>query len=63
MSLKIFRAEGPDVEIIRQQLAANPSDPGTGFDLEQNEDGTATFVWTSGGRRCSVGTAFVVVDE
>ncbi len=63
MSRKIYRAEGPDVEIIRQQLAVNPPDPGTDFDIEHDEQGTATFVWTSRGQRCSVGTAFIVVDE
>lgn len=63
MSRKIFRAEGPDVEIVRQQLALNPPDPGTGIEVEYDDEAKATVVWTHAGRRCSVGTAIVIVDE
>lgn len=63
MSRRIFRAEGPDVEIVRQQLALNPPDAGTRIEIEYDDDAKATVVWTHAGRRCSVSTPFVIVDE
>ncbi len=60
---KTFRAESPDVEIVRRQLALNPPDADSSIDVEWDEDGKATVVWTHRGQRCSVGTAFVLVRE
>lgn|GEM_PF-5506347 len=63
MSRKIFRAEGPDVGLVRQQLALNPPDAGTSIDIEYDDESKATVVWTHAGRRCSVGTAILIIDE
>jgi hypothetical protein len=48
-----WRDPGPDVEMIRLQLAANPPDDGS-FQLEQEDGYVTKATWTSNGRACSV---------
>jgi hypothetical protein len=48
---------------VRQQRALNPPDACTSVDIEYDDEGKATVVWAHAGRRCSVGTVTVIIDE
>lgn len=52
MSSQHWEVRADDIEMISDQLKANPPDGLVA--IEQTEHGDLTAVWTSGGQRCSI---------
>jgi hypothetical protein len=52
MARKVYRALGPDVEVVRQQMTLEPPDSGS-VTVESDGDQITAVAWTHNGRRCS----------